>query len=208
MSNTEKLLKEIDSPINNKLRIVEQDGKKLLNTANTNYSYGTLVEVLEYGLDSIPMTNISSVLLLGMGGGSIIKSLREKYDCHAPVVAVELDPIVIDIAHEEFDIGQEKQVKIHCVDAWDFVAACEAQFDLIIIDIFIDLMVPKKFYDLEFWSLIENITVANGFVVFNAGIDMEEQDVETFVSKLPDGFIYQENYNVLNTNTVIICQKI
>ncbi len=208
MSNSEKILKQIESPINNKLKIVLSNGKKLLNTKNTNYSYGTLVEVLEYGLDSIPISLVNSILLLGMGGGSIIKSLREKYKCNAPVVAVEIDPIVIDIAHNEFDIGKEKDLEIHCTDAWNFVEKCDSQFDLIIIDIFIDLVVPEKFYKPEFWEMIEKIVTQNGFVLFNTGIDLNEAEVKKFLDGLPKNFIYQENYNVLKTNTVIIKQKI
>ncbi len=208
MSNSGKILKKIDSPINRSLKIVWQDGKKLLNTKNTNYSYGTLVDVLEYGLDTIYMTHVKSVLLLGMGAGSIIKSLREKYNCPAPVVAVEIDPVVIDIAYDEFNIGEEKQLEIHSIDAWDFVEKCDTKFDLIIIDIFIDLIVPEKFYKLEFWKMIEKITNVNGFVLFNAGIDLEEKLITEFLDRLPDSFIYQLNLDVLNSNVVIITQKI
>ena len=47
-------MKIYNSDINNELLVVYEDGKKILNTKNTNYSYGTLVDVLEYGLDTIP----------------------------------------------------------------------------------------------------------------------------------------------------------
>ncbi len=208
MQKKEKLIKEINSDINNKLRIVWEDGKKLLNTENTNYSYGTLVDVLEYGIDTLPLSMISSILLLGMGGGSIVKSLRAKYDCHAPVVAVELDPVVINIAHKDFNIEKEQQLEIHEADAWGFIENCQSQFDLIIIDIFIDVNVPKKFYDPRFWAMIEKNVNPNGFILFNAGIDLTEDEVYAFLDSLPESFIYQENYNVLETNTVIIMQKV
>lgn len=207
MLNSGEIIKTVTSPINDKLNIVLQGDKKLLNTANTNYSYGTLVDVLEYGLDSIPLNGTQSVLLLGMGAGSIIQSLRKKYDCHAPVVAVELDPVVVDLAHDEFEIGKMENVEIHCADAWDFVKKCEKKFDLIIIDIYIDLTVPEKFYNLKFWEELERITNEGGFVLFNAGIDKNEDEMEDFAESLPDSYISQTNYNVLSSNTVIISQK-
>ncbi|MGI6321640.1 MAG: spermidine synthase [Bacteroidales bacterium] len=125
-------MKIYNSDINNELLVVYEDGKKILNTKNTNYSYGTLVDVLEYGLDTIPMENINSVLLLGMGVGSIIKSLREKYNCNAEVTAVEIDPTVIEIAKTEFDFDNFSKVKIENCDAWDFVENSKQKFDLII----------------------------------------------------------------------------
>ena len=208
MDNKEQLIKSVPSAVNKELKVVMYKGKKLLNTENTNYSYGTLVDVLEYGVDTLPIESIKSILLLGMGAASIVESLREKYYCYAPVTGVELDPVVINLAHEEFDIDQLKDLEIHNMDAWDFVEQSDKEYDLIIIDIFIDVRVPKRFYDPKFWSMLERSVAPNGFVLFNAGIDLEEEDVEKFIDTLPDSFIAQENYNVLVSNTVIMLQKV
>ena len=208
MDTPEQIIKTIASPINHQLKIVLKGDKKLLNTKNTNYSYGTLVKVLEYGLDNIPMTDISSVLLLGMGGGSIIYSLRKKYQCLAPVTAIEIDPIVIDIASDKFNVKENDTLKIHCIDAWEYIKKSTEKFDLIIIDIFIDTEVPEKFYQAAFWQDLEKNVEDNGFILFNAGIDLKEEEVSKFVSQLPQSFIYQKNHGVLESNTVIIIQKI
>src|SRR5699024_10391620 len=74
------------SAISEELEVVWVKGKKLLNSKGANYSYGGLQEVLDYGLDSIPMNNINNVLVLGMGGGCVVDSLRNKYDYHGPIV--------------------------------------------------------------------------------------------------------------------------
>lgn len=208
MTKNDDSIRYYESAVNKRLKVVWSNGKKLLNTKNTNYSYGTLVQVLKYGLDTLPFGNISSVLLLGMGAGSIIKSLRNKYNFHGSVVAVELDPVVIEIAHREFDIEDEKNLEIVCMDAWDYIEQSDRQFDLIIVDIFIDLHVPEKFYDKKFWEMTEKSVSVNGFVLFNAGIDLTEEQASEFVKTLPDNFIYQKNLYVLQTNTVIIMQKI
>ncbi len=201
-------IKYFNSAINKRLKVVRKDGKKLLNTRNTNYSYGTLVQVLKHGLDTLPFSQISSVLLLGMGAGSIIKSLRNRYNFQGCVTAVEIDPVVINIAHSEFNIGRKQKLEIICMDAWDFIKKSDRKFDLIIVDIFIDLDVPEKFYKPAFWKMIQKNVSRNGFVLFNAGIDIKEKQTVNFVNKLPESFIYQKNYYVLGTNTVIIMQKI
>src|SRR5690625_5386452 len=71
-----KLLRFYPSPINRRLKIFWKEGKKILNTKNANYSYDGLQEVLNKGLDRIPMEEINSVLVLGMGGGCVVDSLR------------------------------------------------------------------------------------------------------------------------------------
>ncbi len=159
-------------------------------------------------MDRIPITEVTSVLLLGIGAGSIIESLRNKYDYTGPVTAIEIDPVVIEIAENEFGVKANELLEIHCIDAWDYIEQCEQEYDLIIIDIFIDIQVPEKFYKPQFWQMIEKNVSDSGFILFNAGIDMEEEAVREFVRNLPDSFISQKNYNVLKTNTVIIMQKL
>lgn len=195
------------SPINGKLMVKWREGKKVLNTKHTNYSYGLLEKTLNYGLDFVPLEEVDSILLLGLGGGCILASLKERYDCHAPVTALELDPVVIDIAEKEFGITEDEDLEIIQGDAYDFVLSTKDSFDLCIIDIYIDLVVPKAFYTSEFWQGIINVINLNGFVLFNTGIDLSEEQVNEFVDSLPDCFLYQVLFRVFENNTLIILNK-
>lgn len=195
------------SEVNGRLQVKWREGKKVLDTKQTNYSYGTLEKVLNYGLDSIPLENIKSVLLLGMGGGCIINSLKSRYNCSAPVTAIELDPVVIDIAEKEFGITESADLKIIARDAYDYTLETEDSFDLTIIDIFIDLLVPEKFYKPEFWDAMKKVVKLNGFVLFNTGIDLTEELVNDFLDSLPDCFLYQVMFHVYESNTLIILNK-
>lgn len=56
------------------------NGKKVLDTENANYSYGSLQKILEIGLTKVNLKNVENLLLLGMGGGSIIHSLRNTFE--------------------------------------------------------------------------------------------------------------------------------
>lgn len=195
------------SEVNGRLKVKWREGKKVLNTKQTNYSYGTLEKVLNYGLDSIPLENIESVLLLGMGGGCIINSLRNRYQCLAPITAIELDPVVIDIAEKEFGITESEDLNIIVGDAYDYTLETKSRFDLTIIDIFIDIYVPDKFYSTKFWEAITKAVNLNGFVLFNTGIDLTEEQVNAFLDSLPDCFLYQVMFNVYESNTLIILNK-
>lgn len=184
-----------------------REGKKVLNTKHTNYSYGMLEKTLNYGLDFIPLENVNSVLLLGLGGGCIISSLKEKYKCYAPVTAIEIDPVVIDIAEKEFGVIPKHNLDIVLDDAYKYVLNTKESFDLCIIDIYIDLIVPKAFYSQEFWEAITKVINLNGFVLFNTGIDLTEEQVTEFVDSLPDCFLYQVLFRVFENNTLIILNK-
>ena len=199
--------REYHSPINGVLKVRWEKGKKILDTEHTNYSYGSLEDVLNYGLDNIPLENVNSVLLFGMGGGCMISSLKNRYSCHAPVTAIELDPMLIDIAEKEFGVVQSKNLSILETDAYQYITETKDTFDLIIIDIFIDLLVPEKFYKPEFWDAMTKVVNLNGFVLFNTGIDLTEEQVNTFLDTLPDCFLYQVMFEVFESNTLIILNK-
>jgi len=197
-----------NSPINQKLKVKWEDGRKVLNTLNTNYSYGILEDVLNYGLDAIPLKNKEKVLVLGMGAGSVIKSLRKRYQSKAYIKAVELDPVVIKLAAKKFNIIPSSDLEIIEKDAYKFIAKSKKTYDLIIVDIFIDLEVPKEFYSSTFWKEVEKRIRIGGFVLFNAGIDLTEEEIDQFLERLPANLIYQVIYNVFESNTLIILNKI
>lgn len=82
----------------------------MLDSKNTSYSYGNLQRVWDKALQEIPMSNTENILILGMGGGSSIELLRKKYGYHGKITAVELDPVIVQIADEEFDIRSGREI--------------------------------------------------------------------------------------------------
>lgn len=208
MKQTDASYQFYDSDINKRLKVGWIDSKKVLNTKRTNYSFGGLQKVLNRGLNIIPINRIKSVLVLGMGAGSVVDSLRNKFEYDGPIVGVELDPVVIDIAEKEFNLLQDDKVEIIQADAKEYIASCKQQFDLIVVDVFIDIDVPEKFYSSLFWNHIESRVSDNGFVLFNAGIDLSDEKRNNFINKIPDSFIYTKKLNVLESNTVFVFQKV
>ena len=90
------------------LEINYVDGQKVLDSKNTSYSYGNLQKVWELTLDQIPFRGIERILILGMGGGSSIELLRDKFKFTGKIGAVEIDPVIIDIARFAFIITPNK----------------------------------------------------------------------------------------------------
>ncbi|MBQ4821637.1 fused MFS/spermidine synthase [Aquimarina sp. MMG016] len=202
------LTKKIQSKINGTLEITWMNGKKVLDSETANYSYGSLQRVLDYGLSKIYFDSKASILLLGMGGGSVIDTLRNRYNHRGHITAIEIDPIIIQLAKDEFYITENKNLKIIAEDAHRFVINCKNTYDLIIMDLFIDLKVPEEFYKIEFWDQLIKLMKPKGNVLFNAGIQLDDDsDLQSLIANYPKEIEFHLHDNVHGTNTLLIGRK-
>ncbi|WP_299438391.1 spermidine synthase [uncultured Aquimarina sp.] len=207
-SDTQSISKEIHSEINGTLKITWIHGKKVLNSETANYSYGSLQRVLDYALSNIYFDSKANILLLGMGGGSVIDTLINRYNHRGSITAVEIDPVVIELAEKEFDIKENKDLIIISEDAMDYVANCQKTYDLIIIDLFIDLKVPSKFYKILFWDQLIKLIKPKGNVLFNAGVNLKERSkIDSIQNHYQDEIGFIQYDNVQGTNTIVIGHK-
>lgn len=202
--------KKVDSDHSGVLEITMVDGRKILDSKNANYSFGSLQRILETGLSKIELKNVSSILLLGLGGGSVISSLRNKFNFNGKIYAVELDQKVIDIAEKEFFISSSDTLTIENCDAFDFVKKCDRQFDLIIVDLFIDNKVPEQFYTEAFCDNLSGIMKVKGSILFNLGmeqINREKRDIVVNYFRKILRYSTSQFENIVGTNTLLIVNK-
>lgn len=201
--------KTFTSKISGTLEVTWINGKKVLDSENANYSYGSLQRLLEYGLSKIYFDSKSEILLLGLGAGSIIHSLRKKFKHQGSITAVELDPVVIDLAKNEFEVTTLSDVNIIESDAYKFVQEKHQAFHLIIIDLFIDNKVPEQFYERDFWEHIFKNLKSKGTILFNAGILLKDHStLELLIRQFEDQIVFNIHKNVQGTNTLVIGRKI
>jgi spermidine synthase len=198
--------KTVASQYSGLLEITWYNGKKHLNSKNANYSYGSLQRILKFGLEKINLPKVNSILVLGMGGGSVIETLRDDLNYEKQIDAVEIDPVIIDIAQREFGILEGEFLKIHCMDALEFIKNNHKKFDLIIVDLYIDLNVPDKFLNIEFWDHIIKSKSSKGTVIFNASIkDSKNETIKGLTDYIQTKLFKVNIYeNVNHTNTLII----
>ncbi|MGY5353040.1 spermidine synthase [Wenyingzhuangia sp. IMCC45533] len=194
---------------NGMLEVTYYRGKKMLDSKNANYSYGSLQEIMEFGLDKIDLSKVNSVLLLGLGAGSVIKSLRDKYQYHHPIKAVEFDQKVIEIAKHDFAVLENNQLTIIHDDAFNFIRHNKEQFDLVIADLFVDQKVPTQFYSKEFCDYLYNALSYQGILVFNVGMlqnnNFLEAQLKLYFKNL--GCKVEQYDKVLRTNNLLIASK-
>jgi len=156
------------SRINGTLEVTLRKGRKELNTEHCNYSYGYLQMVLEVGLKKIGLdVNIHKILVLGMGAGSIVETIRSHFKSPAEIFLVEIDPEIILIAEKEFDIHRFRDLTIIEADAFEFVSQTRDRFDMVVVDIFLQDKVPELFYSREFLGEVVSLLNPNGRILFN-----------------------------------------
>jgi spermidine synthase len=158
------------SKISKSIEVTLYNGKMLLNTKNTNYSYGSLQSILTKGLLDIGKTEISrmeSILILGVAGGSVIQTLVSDFSFSKKITGVELDQEIIHIANSYFNLDKIPNFKCVIADAEKFVQSDTSHYDLIIIDIFKDTEMPEFLFKESFISNSKQLLNKNGYILFN-----------------------------------------
>ena len=96
-----------------------------------------------------------------------MKKRKLEIKIEGKIVGVELDPAIIKIANQYFEIDKIENLEIILANAEDFVRNKKENFDLIIIDIFQDNFMPEFLFEEIFINnVIENLN-KNGFIIFN-----------------------------------------
>ena len=162
------------------LEITRYKGKYHLNSLNANYSFGSLHAIFDklFREMHVGQYHFKNILILGMGGGSIISLLRNKYHITAPITAVEKDPVVIDLAARYFNIAHYRDLSIVKADAYDFVCTSRDSYDLVIVDLFVDAVVPKIFASPEFLTHLRRITSDASCVIYNKMTEQSDHKSE------------------------------
>lgn len=166
------------SAISQTLEITWTDGELVLDSKNTNYSYGSLQRILRKGLKFIRFERIQTmdkILVLGVAGGSVIKTLVDEIHFEGKITGVDIDKYVITIANEYFHLDQIQNLEIIIDDAFEFVLKTKDKYDLIIIDVFQDTNMPNFLFEKFFIDRICYLLNPKGFILFNTMVLNDKQ---------------------------------
>ncbi len=203
-------VKEYVSKINGTLEINLVNGKKILDTKTTNYSYGALQAVLKTGLLKIGFDHSAgTVLVLGMGGGSVVETIRKDFSSQAFIELVDIDPEVISIASSEFGLDRYSGISIVESDASVFMQSCTSTYDIIIVDLFVIDTIPHIFTTVDFVQILNAHLNPGGSILYNT---LRETIGKTTFENLKNGFTELNlKVNVLErvgeVNDLIIAKK-
>jgi spermidine synthase len=175
-----------NSGVSKTLEVTWNNGQLVLDSKNTNYSYGSLQRILRKGLKYIGFERIKkfeSILVLGVAGGSVIRTLTDEIKFKGKITGVEIDQNVVDIANKYFRLNTIPNLEIVIDDAFEFVLKTKSQYDLIIIDIFQDTTMPNFLFEDFFINRINDLLNTNGFILFNTMVINKKDEDRNLVYK-------------------------
>lgn len=173
-----------NSAVSKSLEVTWNNGELVLDSKNTNYSFGSLQRILRKGLKYIGferIRNFENILVLGVAAGSVIKTLVDEIKFEGKITGVEIDKEIITIANDYFKLYTIPNLEIIIDDAFEFVLKTKDKYDLIIIDIFQDTTMPNFLFEDFFINRINYLLKTNGFILFNTMVISnkdEERNIE------------------------------
>lgn len=115
--------------------------------------------------------NPKRILVVGLGGGSLVKFVLHHYpDCVVDVIEYRQD--VIDVAHTYFSVpNNDPRLTIHHGDGYEFVQQCyfadHADYDLLLVDAYDHLSMSKSVGIQAFFDACAGILSPEGVMSIN-----------------------------------------
>jgi spermidine synthase len=116
----------------------------------------------------------SRILIIGLGGGASASYFAARLP-DAQVVAVELDPGVVDVARNYFDLPA--RVEVHVADARTHLAQDRSLYDLVVVDAFQFPYIPFQLTTHEFFRDLKQHLKPGAAVMMNVGRKNQEHGV-------------------------------
>ncbi|MDG1207194.1 MAG: fused MFS/spermidine synthase [Pseudomonadales bacterium] len=152
--------------------------------------------------------NPSSILIVGLGGGSIPVTLTAMFPA-AEITIVEIDPAVLRVAERFFDFKETQNMKVELVDARVFAKRAGLKgktYDFIILDAFTGDYIPEHLMTAEFLSETQALLTDDGVLVANTFSTSKLYDHESVTYQQVFGDYL--NFKMANTgNRVIIASQ-
>jgi spermidine synthase len=195
-----KVLEERESNYNGHLRVVTTLGMGTYIQADGLTQSGGIVEsIWKSTLRHILHTkyDIQSVLILGLGGGTVAK-LARKFWPDSKITGVDIDPLMIELGKTYLGLD-ETEVEIKIQDAAESVPG---GFDLVVVDLYRGDKFPKKFESIIYLRSLAKYHL----VIFNRlSYKDNKHKADKFSKKLKSIFGKVETYRPV-TNVMYICK--
>lgn len=181
-------LEEYESSVSGPLELWLVNGRKVLNSAHANYSYDSLHRVFRKTFRALDLESSPprEVLVLGFGAGSVASILHKEYAFGCRITGVDLDPLLFRIAAEHFGMQPSAGLQLHTADALLFMQQEKQLYDLLLVDIFVDALVPSPVTTASFIQNCLDALLPGGrfimnFIVSDTDSKQKFENVYTFL---------------------------
>ncbi len=204
-------LESVESDFNPELQVFLVQGRYQLVTKNAVYSFDDLYTNFKAAFQQLNFKSkeIDSVLLLGLGLGSIPFMLEQTFKSKGNYTAVEIDDAIIYLANKYTLANFESPINYICTDAFSFVNTTREKYNLICMDIFEDDFIPPQFETIEYLERLKERLEPNGLLLYNR-LSLTEEDLtrsqkfkdSKFLKVFPNGYPIE-----VKGNWILVGQK-
>ncbi len=114
------------------------------------------------------MDDMDSLLIVGLGAGTVSKQFTAIYGADVQIDGVELDPKVIELGQRYFDMN-EPNLNIIAADGRTYLQHSENRYDVIAVDAYRQPYIPFHLVTREFFQEARDHLGPNGVLALNAG---------------------------------------
>jgi spermidine synthase len=151
--------------------------------------------------------NASSCLLIGLGGGAIVRFLNHHFP-YLRLDVVEIDPVVVSVAREFFGTRETPGTRIHVADGRDFLERSSTRYDLILVDAHLHPDAgtdssghPLSLKSAPFYRSVRERMNPGGIVMFNM---IRGRDSDAYLDGIREAFAAIDVYRPAGTGNLIV----
>ena len=149
----------------------------------------------------------AQVLIVGLGGGAMVHFLKH-YDADVKVDALEIDPVVVQVADRYFDLRSGGNVKVITADGIHYLQHTEKRYNVIYIDAFLKPSMetdatgkPLAMKTERFYKEMQKRLTDHGLVVFNVN---PHQAVDDDLRSIRAAFKQTYVFRTADTNLIVL----
>lgn len=106
------------------------------------------------------------VLVIGIGGGTFPMYFR-KHRPNAVIDAVDIDPVVVQVARDELGFKEDAKLKVHIGDGRKFIEDSQETWDLVVLDAYGQDNIPMRLATRQFLDAVKRRVAPGGMVAAN-----------------------------------------
>ena len=146
------------------LEIVLSKNKLILHSQNANQSNEGLKQAFHQVFHQLGIykKTYKNILVLGFGLGSVIELLQAK-NCTENITAYENNPQVLAWLDKYYDLGS---IQLY-FDSAENLTHLESNYDLILVDLFLDNRCPEFLNNLAYWTQLKTHLSPAGIIIWN-----------------------------------------
>jgi spermidine synthase len=105
--------------------------------------------------------------------------LEKKFNQKYHYTGVEADEAIAFWASKYVLKELDSPVEMHIMDAGLFVEMCEENFDMVVMDIFLDDEIPGEFQEIHFLEMLKDLINPDGILIYNCLAYKEEDKTKS-----------------------------